>query len=81
MTFYGLSSYDRCKKLMELFQKKNMSEISKSDLKNMIAIHIGSSQFYKTITRYTELMQALGMIKPKDVNTFTLNYDCLKAEL
>ena len=77
MTFYGLSVYDRCKKLLEIMQKKNINEINVNDLAILIAQYIGSSKFYKTVRNYIDYMVNFKMITLIEKDKYKINYDVL----
>lgn len=77
MTFYGLSVYDKCAKLLEVMKKKGLTEISEKELAIMIARYIGSSKFYNTIRNYITYLINFGMIT-KDCNVYRINYNVIE---
>jgi len=78
MTFYGLTSYDRCKELLKVLQNQNFIEITQEELAKQIAINIGSSKFYKTVRNYIAMLINFKMIESIDkFDRFKINYEVL----
>jgi len=80
MAFYGLTSYDRCKKLIEILKKENIDEINEEDLARYIAIYIGSSTYYKTIRNYIKMLIAFKMIESLGNQKFKINHGILNDQ-
>lgn len=77
MTFYGLSTYDRCKKLIEVFKDKGFKEISQDKLAVYIARYIGCSKFYNTVRNYMSYLVNFQMLTKLDNKMFKINYEVL----
>ena len=80
MAIYGLTSYDKCKILMEIFKRDKLTEITQDELNIYIAKNIGSSIKTKTIVNYVSLLVGLKMIVPAETSgKYKICYEALNG--
>lgn len=74
MSFHGLTSFEKCLKLLELLKENKFETISKEELAFQIAKNIGSSKYHNTIRNYISYMIGFKMLEVINKDEFRINY-------